>query len=175
SDVGGYTSLMNMRRSKEVYLRWCEMNAFCPLMRGHEGLNPDINVQFDHDEDTLRIGALYSRIHLALKPYLKEAVAFNTKCGVGVVRPMFFYYDEREAYTNGYEYLLGRDILVAPVLRPRATTRRVFLPQDEWVDIWTGETLYGGHHEVPAPLDRIPVFVRKSNPDLLHVLEQALK
>lgn len=133
SDIGGYTTFSNLRRSEELYLRWCEMNAFSPLMRGHEGLNPD----------------------------LKNAVAYNSEKGVGVVRPLFFYYEEEAAYQECYEYLLGRDMLVAPVVRPGETKRKVYLPQDKWVHLWSGKAYDGGTYTVDAPIGEIPVFVRK--------------
>ena len=173
SDIGGYTSIMNLRRNMDVYKRWFEMNAFSPLMRGHEGLNPDINVQFDANDDILEFASKMSRIHAALKPYLKEAVAKNAKEGVGVVRPLFFYYDEKEAYNNGYEYLLGRDILVAPVMRPKATKRKVYLPDDEWIHLWSQQEYKGGTYVIDAPYGQIPVFVRKNAKS--NVLEQLLK
>ena len=53
SDVGGYTTIMHMRRSKELLLRWEEMNVFSPLFRTHEGNQPVNNVQFDDDEELL--------------------------------------------------------------------------------------------------------------------------
>ena len=173
SDIGGYTSIMNLRRDMDVYKRWFEMNAFSPLMRGHEGLNPDINVQFDANDDILDFASKMSRIHVALKPYLKEAVEKNAKEGVGVVRPLFFYYDEKEAYNNGYEYLLGRDILVAPVMRPKATKRKVYLPEDEWIHLWSQQEYKGGTYVIDAPYGQIPVFIRKNANS--NVLEQLLK
>ena len=142
-------------------MRWSEMNAFSPLMRGHEGLNPDINVQFDTSARILAHDAKMVRIHTALTPYLKKLVRENAATGVGVVRPLFFYYDEAPAYREAYEYLLGRDLLVAPVIKPGATTRTVYLPQDEWIHLETGKHYTGGTVEVPAPLGAIPVFVRK--------------
>ncbi|WP_207205421.1 TIM-barrel domain-containing protein [Microbacterium protaetiae] len=53
------------------------------------------------------------------------------------------------------------DILVAPVLEEGATAREVYLPEGEWADAWTGESVVGGQAvTVAAPLERIPVFVR---------------
>lgn len=161
SDIGGYTTFSNLRRSEELYLRWCEMNAFSPLMRGHEGLNPDLNVQFDGTKQTMQHSVRMGRIHKALKPYLKNAVAYNSEKGVGVVRPLFFYYEEEAAYQECYEYLLGRDMLVAPVVRPGETKRKVYLPQDKWIHLWSGKAYDGGTYTVDAPIGEIPVFVRK--------------
>ena len=84
-------------------MRWCEMNAFSVLMRGHEGLNPDLNAQFDASETVLKHGAKMSAIHKKLAPYIKDTVKYNSEHGVGAVRPLFFYYDETEAYLEEYE------------------------------------------------------------------------
>ncbi len=175
SDIGGYTSVYNMRRDMEVYKRWFEMNAFSPLMRGHEGLNPDINVQFDHDEDILEFSSKMSRIHTCLKPYLKELDAYNANTGVGMVRPLFFYYNEEKAFNTSDEYLLGRDILVCPVTRPKKTKWEVYLPEDEWIHIWSKKEYKGGKYVVDAPLGQIPVFVRKNaKMDIMKLLEEEL-
>ena len=59
------------------------------------------------------------------------------------------------------QYRLGRDLLVAPVTQEGATTRRLYLPRRHWRDLWTDAVVEGRQWiEVPAPLDRIPVFVR---------------
>ncbi len=163
SDIGGYTTFFNLKRSEELFMRWMEMNTFSPVLRGHEGLNPDLNAQFDASEQVLVHGAKYSQIHKKLKPYLSQASQYNTETGVGMVRPLFFYYDEELAYTEAYEYLLGRDILVCPVLRPGAKDRQVYLPEDEWIHLWTGKEYQGGTVTVPAELGEIPVFIRKES------------
>jgi alpha-glucosidase len=171
SDIGGYTSFLNLKRSEELYMRWCEMNTFSPLMRGHEGLNPDLNSQFDASEDVLNHSAKMVQIHTQLKEYIEQAVEYNSKTGVGVIRPLFFYYNEDEAYNECYEYLLGRDILVAPVLKQNATTSSVYLPNDNWVHLWSKKEYNGGVYNIDAPLGEIPVFIRKTAcKEALHIL-----
>lgn len=161
SDVGGYTSFFNLKRSEELYMRWCEMNAFTPVLRGHEGLNPDLNAQHDASEDVLNHNAKMAKLHKALKPYIKAAVKENSENGLAAIRPLFFHYDEKDAYTEAHEFLLGRDVLVAPVLKQGAVSREVYLPSDEWVHIWSGKEYKGGKVTVAAPLGEPPVFVRK--------------
>ena len=154
-----------MRRSEELYMRWCEMNAFSPLLRSHEGNNPDLNAQFDASETVLTHQTHMARIHRLLKPYLQSAVKYNAETGVGVVRPLFFYYDEDRAYRECTEYLLGRDILVAPVLKKGAVKRQVYLPDDRWIELATGRPFGGGVYNVDAPLGHIPVFYRRDAAD----------
>ncbi|MBR6314437.1 MAG: alpha-glucosidase [Clostridia bacterium] len=174
SDIGGYTTFYNLKRSEELFMRWCEMNAFSPLLRGHEGLNPDLNAQFDASETVLRHGKYMSENHAKLKDYLMAAERYNSETGVGVVRPLFFYYDEPRAYSELHEYLLGRDILVAPVLKQGAITREVYLPEDKWIHAPTGRAFGGGVHAVEAPVGQIPVFYRADADDSVKAMMQSL-
>lgn len=173
SDVGGYTTIMHMRRSKELLLRWEEMNVFSPLFRTHEGNQPVNNVQFDDDEELLAQLAKCGRMHVALKDYLKGLVDEEISDGTPVMRPLFYHYDEAEAYTEKTEYLLGRDLLVAPVYEEGAKSRTIYLPSDGWVNIFDGREYAGGHMIVEAPIGKPPVFVRKDSKDYEALMQVA--
>lgn len=173
SDVGGYTTIMHMRRSKELLLRWEEMNVFSPLFRTHEGNQPVNNVQFDDDEELLAQLAKCGRMHVALKDYLKGLVAEEISDGTPVMRPLFYHYDEAEAYTEKTEYLLGRDLLVAPVYEEGAKSRTIYLPSDGWVNIFDGKEYAGGHMIMEAPIGKPPVFVRKDSKDYEALMQVA--
>ena len=170
SDVGGYTTIMHMRRTKELLMRWEEMNAFSPLFRSHEGNQPVNDVQFDDDDELLKHLAFTSGIHEKLKDYLKECVKENAEKAMPVMRPLFYHYDEESCYTEKTEYLLGRDILVAPVIKEKAVSRKVFLPDDEWIHLFTGERYTGGTYDIEAPMGRPPVFVRKESSYIKDIL-----
>ena len=161
SDIGGYTTFPPMVRDEELLLRWAEMNTFSPLMRSHEGNQPARNVQFDASPKMLDQLGEYGRTHVDLKEYIKDAVQQASTHGTPVMRPLFYHYDEPKAYTVSDEYLLGRDILVAPVIKKGSKKRKVWLPDDEWVHFYTGKTYRGGSHTVDAPVGIPPVFVRK--------------
>jgi alpha-glucosidase len=163
SDIGGYTTIMDMTRSKELLMRWAEMNAFTPLMRSHEGNQPARNVQFDWDDELLDHIAKVTGWHVALKEYLKDAVAECANHGTPVIRPLFYHYDEEKAYTESEEYLLGRDILVAPVIKEGVTERTVYLPKDEWIHLFSGKEFKGGTITVESPVGEPPVFIRKES------------
>lgn len=173
SDVGGYSTFAHIRREPEQLMRWAEMSVFSPLFRSHEGNRPGDNTQFDSTPEVLRHYARMSRLHAALAPYLKEADRLNSEKGLPVMRPLFFYYDEPMAFTEMYEYLLGRDILVAPVLEKGHTAKTVYLPGDSWVHLWSGKTYGGGEHTVEAPLGSPPVFCRAGSAYLEEFLKLA--
>ena len=162
-DAGGYTTIMHMRRTKELLMRWEEMNAFSPLFRTHEGNQPGNNVQFDSDEELLKHTAMCTRIHARLGFYIKELVDEAAEKGTPVIRPVFYHYDESWAYSEMTEYLLGRDILVAPVLEAGTDKRTVTLPDDTWVHLYTGKEYKKGIYTVDAPVGKPCVFVRKSS------------
>ena len=163
SDAGGYTTIMHMRRSKELLMRWEEMNAFSPLFRTHEGNQPANNVQFDNDAELLAHLAKCTAIHVSLKKYIKDCVAEAVQKGIPVMRPLFYYYDEEKLYQEKGEYLLGRDILVAPVLQEGVSERTCLLPSERWVHLFTGKEYGGGKVTVQAPIGQPPVFIRRNS------------
>ena len=164
SDTGGYTSLFEVIRTKEVFMRWAELSAFTPVMRTHEGNRPDESWQFNSDEETLQHFAKMSKIYVALKPYMQAVVKENAETGIPCMRmPYIHYQQDKELIGLKYEYLLGRDLYVAPVYEEGATTRKLYLPDDQWVHLWSGQQYGQGVHEVEAPLGQTPVFYRKDS------------
>lgn len=164
SDIGGYTTVHGLKRPKELFQRWAEMAAFTPIMRSHEGNRPDDNHQFDSDAETLAHLAKMTKIFKHLKPYIKAAVAENAKVGMPVQRPLFMHYDDDpETYEIKFQYLFGRDLMVAPVYNEGQTIQKLYLPADEWVHVWTGKTFTGGWIEIDTPIGKPAVFYRKAS------------
>lgn len=164
SDIGGYTSLHGNKRNRELLLRWTEMAAFTPVMRTHEGNRPDDNYQYDGDIGAMKFFARMTDIYASLKPYMKTLVEENSKFGIPVQRPIFFHYEkDLKSYDIKYQYLLGEDLLVAPVHQEHMDKWAVYLPEDNWVHLWTGEEYKGGDIEVSSKLGYPPVFYRKNS------------
>ena len=81
-----------------------------------------------------------------------------------LIRPLFLHHeDDLRCYTEQFEYLLGEDVLVAPVWQAAQETRTVYLPEGEWIHLWTGREYGRGEHTVPAPLGFPPVFWKKGS------------
>ncbi|UOQ45509.1 alpha-glucosidase [Halobacillus salinarum] len=164
SDIGGYTSLHGNKRTKELLLRWLELAAFTPVMRSHEGNRPQDSFQYDGDEETLAGFARMSHVHAALAPYLKELVRVNAAEGIPVQRPLFMEYEQDDqTYDIQYQYMLGSDMLAAPVYEEGASLWKVYLPEDDWIHLWSGTSFTGGTVEVDAPIGEPPVFYRKES------------
>jgi alpha-glucosidase len=164
SDIGGFTSVLWARRSKELLLRWAEQAAFSAVMRSHESNRPGSQWQFHSDEETLRLLARATEVFARLKPYRLQALEEYQSTGLPLMRhPCLHYEGDRTVHRLSYQYLLGRDLLVAPVLRPRSRSWRVYLPEDSWVHLWSGRPFAAGWHRLPAPPGRPPVFYRAAS------------
>ena len=145
-------------------MRWLEFACFTPVMRSHEGNRPATNVQLYDTPELLAFTARMTKLHDALLPYLRQTAQQNEASGLPVMRPLFFAQDCPRAWrTELYSYLLGDDVLVAPVVEPGADTRALWLPEGEWTHLWTGKTYAGGDATVSAPLGQPPVFYRKGS------------
>ncbi len=165
SDIGGYTSLHGNKRSKELLLRWVEMAAFTPVMRTHEGNRPDDCFQYDGDDETLEHFVKMTNVYVSLAPYMKALVKQNAEEGIPVQRPLFMEYEEdSRSYDIQYQYMLGADLLVAPVYEEGRSSWNVYLPKDKWVHFWSGKEYHGGDIEVDASIGQPPVFYKKQSP-----------
>ena len=161
SDIGGYTSLFGNVRSAELLKRWAEMAAFTSVMRTHEGNRPGENLQIDQDADVLAHFARMTRIHAALAPYLGALADEAAATGLPLQRPLFLHHeDDPRAYTVWDAFLLGPDLLVAPVWRAGETRWTTYLPAGaDWVHLWSGKRFTGGTDAaVEAPFGQPPVF-----------------
>jgi alpha-D-xyloside xylohydrolase len=161
ADTGGYK---HSPPDKELFTRWFEQTAFSTVMQIGTSSNTvawekDGGPGFD--DEMLDWYRLYTRLHLRLFPYLWTYAKNQEKDGRPIARPLGLAYPELGIHPNDV-YLLGDNLLVAPVTTRGATSREVPFPPGKWVDYWTGETHAGGSSEsVAAPLGRIPVFVRE--------------
>jgi alpha-glucosidase (family GH31 glycosyl hydrolase) len=107
----------------------------------------------------------FLRLRNRLVPYLYALAREAHDEGLPMARAMWLAYPDAEpAATFDRQYLLGDDLLVAPIATPGpVATKEVWFPpgEDAWVDIFTGERYEAGQvATVEAPLDRMPVFAR---------------
>lgn len=162
SDCGGYTSLLGNVRTAELMERWCELGAFAPVMRSHEGNRPDDNLQYDSTPELLACFARWSRVHAHLAPYVRTLCDEAVAAGLPAQRPLFLHYpDDPALYTVQDQFLYGADLLVAPVIEEGAVSRPVIIPGEaEWVHAFTGQTYAPGTHTVDAPIGLPPIFYR---------------
>ncbi len=147
---------------QELYVRWFQYGVFCPILRTHGHRTNDTNELFSYGQQTPTLIA-YDQLRYRLLPYIYSLAWRVTRDGYTMQRglPMDWPADPR-VRDIGDQFMFGPAFLVAPVTEPGATKRRVYLPQaPAWYDFWSGANIPAGSAvEAPAPLDRIPVYVR---------------
>lgn len=159
-DIAGYTSLFAKPSDRELFYRWTQLGAFSPVMRTHHGTSGGEGWNFAKDERTLAMFARHAREHVRLFPYLYGLAKQATRTGMPLMRPMWIHHPQMGPEIAD-QYLLGRDLLVAPVVTRGARRRTVKLPAGAWYDYWNGDALRGPKTiSAAAPLDRIPVYAR---------------
>ena len=147
-------------------MRWTDLAAFTVVFRTHEGNRPEVNHQIYSDEQTLRHFARLAEVYAAWKPYRLELVREAAGTGLPVVRHPFIHYpDDPEVYGLEYQFMVGSDFMVAPILDPGERTVDVYLPAGRWVHVWSGReygsTEEGVYETVPAPFGEPAVFYRE--------------
>ncbi|GLZ44249.1 alpha-xylosidase [Actinomycetospora sp. NBRC 106375] len=159
-DIGGFLTGSG-EHDRELWARWVEVGALSPVMRDMLGAQHD-PVGVLTDAGTLSLFGAYARLHAGLGPYLGDLAVEAHRTGLPLLRPLWLVDpDDPTAWVADDQYLLGRDLLVAPVLRRGVTEQAVYLPAGRWRSYWTGE-VFGGRRwvHVAAPVERIPLFVR---------------
>lgn len=145
----------------DMYVRWVQFGTFQPILRLHSNHGDRLPWQYSPVAEA--IAKRFLRLRGRLVPYLYTLARAAHDTGLPMVRaPYLAFPDHDAAYEYTRQYLLGADLLVAPIASPGPTaTKDVWVPPGEWVDFFTGERYEGpGVHAVEAPLDRIPVFAR---------------
>ena len=164
TDIGGYHPLNYAQTIppgyQELYERWFEYGAFCPVFRTHG--HRDHNELWVYDQVFPALVAV-DRLRYRLLPYMYSLAWKVTSDDYTIQRPLVMdFRGDPATFEIGDQFMFGPDFLVSPVLTEHATSRSVYLPAGaEWYDFWSGERTTGGSSiTVPAPLDRIPLDVR---------------
>jgi alpha-D-xyloside xylohydrolase len=176
-DMGGFFGIPTLTDppSAELYVRWSQMGLLFSHARAHGHTAP--REPWAYGEPALTIFRKYAQLRYRLLPYL-YAAARHAPAGVPLARPLV--YDHPSDPTTWHiddEYLLGPNLLVAPMFVPRGR-RHVYLPAGGWYDFWTDQR-FGGARWITyeAELETLPLFVRAGatlpmGPDLQYTDER---
>jgi alpha-glucosidase (family GH31 glycosyl hydrolase) len=173
-DIGGFSGELP---TSELYLRGAAMATFCPIMQFHSEFNhhqvpsndrsPWNIAKQNKDPEVLSVFRELLAIRHRLTNYLAHEGEMAIASGRPLMAGLFFDYPEdSHIWKTPYQYMLGRYLLIAPVIEPGLMSTTIYLPSGEWIDFWSKEK-YTGNREivVSTPLNRIPVFIRGDAPD----------
>jgi alpha-glucosidase len=161
ADVGGFAGDCNA----ELFVRWVQYAALTPFCRNHTQRGTVDQYPWTWGEVVERLVAGAIRMRYRLMPYLYTAFVHAVETGAPVQRPLVFEYQYDAAVADiDDQFLVGSDLLVAPVYRPGTTARQVYLPTGtwyEWFELSEGTRLGGpGFVVAPTPMKAIPVYAR---------------
>lgn len=158
--------------SPETYTRDLQWKAFTPVLMGMSGwAAAERKHPWWFGEPYRSINRRYLKLKLRLTPYMYTLMREAEQSGAPLVRGLMWdNATDPAAYTEAYkyQYLLGRDLLVAPVYRSQAVSagwrKAIHLPQGQWFDYWDGRQATAGAGgrdiDLQVTLDKLPVFVR---------------
>ncbi|HEY6215855.1 MAG TPA: glycoside hydrolase family 31 protein [Pyrinomonadaceae bacterium] len=158
SDVGGFIG----RGNGELLVRSYQVSFLAPFCRNHKVID-------GYDQEPWRFGKYYEdiirkylKLRYTLLPFLYTTLEEAHRSGVPLFRPLLLnYQNDPSTYNLDDQFMVGEDLLVAPILKPDVTKRLVYLPAGTWYDYWTNKKYTGGTMiSVDAPLDTVPMFVR---------------
>jgi alpha-glucosidase len=158
SDIGGFAGAP----SAELYTRWLQTGVFYPFMRTHTTLGTPDQEPWSYGTVHEAINRRAIELRYQMLPHIYNVMQESSASGLPAMRPMFLEFPEDTAtWSMDEQFMFGRDLLIAPVLREGERQRDVYLPKGEWFDFWTGRRHDGGKPvAVPVTMESTPVFVR---------------
>lgn len=181
SDIGGFHSgRTDTDYFRELMVRWFQFSVFSPILRMHGDRQPHYpkigdkgggirtsgspNEIYSFGEEVEGILKDYIKIRSDLKGYIAELFTQASEKGIPLIRPMFLEYPQIDlCYEESSQYFFGGDVLVCPVVHYRQRELEVFIPDNNWVDVYRENQMKEGKTVVECPLDIIPVFVNKNS------------
>jgi len=164
TDIGGYwppyEGAIQEPAYQELYARWFEFGTFCPIFRSH-GHRPQNEIWSYSRVEPILIQ--YDKLRYRLMPYIYSLAWKVSDQDYTIQRPLVMdWRSDQKTWNIGDQFMFGPALLVNPVLRANATSRRIYLPAAAaWYDFWTGESVRGSQEiEAEAPLERLPLYVR---------------
>ncbi len=158
ADIGGFAGYSDA----ELFLRWMQLGTLTPFCRNHSEIGNVDQYAWSWGEPVLDLVRAAVELRYRLMPYLYAGFVRAGETGAPVQRPLVFdhQYDGTVRDLDD-QFLLGPDLLVAPVTAAGMTSRQVYLPSGDWFDWHTDEQHRGGTFVVaPTPMDRIPLYAR---------------
>ncbi|CZR55090.1 probable alpha-glucosidase 2 [Phialocephala subalpina] len=165
---------------RELFVRWFQWGAFCPVMRLHgdrEPKQPQVgttggatclsgapNEVWSYGEEVYGICKKYMTIREEMRDYTRELMKAAHEKGTPVMRTLFYSFPEdKRCWEVEDQYMYGDKYVCCPILEAGLKKRVVYLPKGaKWKQFDDSEVHEGGSTiEVDCPLDSMPVFVKQ--------------
>ena len=161
TDVGGFFGAP----TPDLYTRWMQLGAFTPFFRQHSIIDQKDKEPWAFGEQVEAWVKNIITLRYKMLPFFYTEFYNSSKTGLPVMRPMFldFQNDEKCYYTDAqYQFMIGKNLLVAPVVSENEKFKKLYLPEGKWLDWWNSKVYEGNQWIiVEAPMDQIPLFIRE--------------
>lgn len=170
-DIGGFQN----NASPELFARWMEWGVFQPFARTHSAAGTADHEPWAHGPLAERVAKRLLELRYQLLPYLYTQFVEACETGLPVNRPLALEYPQDATVASlGDQFLLGPDVMVAPILQTGGTHRQVYLPAGEWIHFWTERRLEGGRWIMAeSPLGQPPLYIRAGAIIPMHPIRQS--
>jgi alpha-D-xyloside xylohydrolase len=136
-DIGGFEGTPD----PALFKRWLAFGLLSSHSRLHG--SGSYRVPWEFDAEAVDVARAFTRLKCRLMPYLYGAAAEARDRGVPVMRAMLLEFpDDPTCHHLDTQYMLGGDLLVAPVLDPGGEVE-YYVPEGEWTHLLTGEAVRG--------------------------------
>jgi alpha-D-xyloside xylohydrolase len=175
-DIGGFAGPLP---SEDLYLKSTQFACFCPVMQWHS--EPDggqfkellKGAEGNNERSPWNMASVYDspelldeirkwhHLRMKLLPYIYREAQKAVEQGIPMMKPLFMVHPTDEnAYTWEDEYYFGDALLVAPLLEENAKSRKLYLPEGEWVGFFS-KCIYEGGRVVDSTKEDYPVFIKR--------------
>ena len=163
-DIGGH---MLGYKDDELYVRFIQFGVFSPINRIHSSDNPMLVKDPAYFPGGAGLIARdFLQLRQAMLPFLYTASRKTSRDGLALIEPMYYGWpEEEEAYHCPGQYLFGQQMIAAPITEktePSGTTvKEVWLPDGQWVDLFSGNQYHGGRHQMVRGLEAFPLLLKE--------------
>jgi len=160
TDIGGYFASSATAPSSDLFLRWAAWSALTPYFRVHNNGLFGTRMPWDFGASTLSAYESLAALHNRALPLIEHLWSTADRTGMPIERPLWLAYpSDPRAATQNQEWMLGPDVLVAPVVTPSTSGRSVYLPAGCWQQAESGPRLRGGRNIwASSPVGTLPWF-----------------
>jgi alpha-D-xyloside xylohydrolase len=162
-DIGGYEDSNAFVPADDLFMRWTQFGALSPIMQMHRKVQRGLQYPWSYGTAALENYRASARLHISLFPYLYSYATVAAETGVPLIRPLVLMnQSDPNTYWLEHTYLLGNELLVAPIFVGGSTQRYVYLPRGGWYDYWTNRRFVGGRSVTwSGARSQLPLFVRE--------------
>ncbi|MBF0547708.1 MAG: glycoside hydrolase family 31 protein [Candidatus Riflebacteria bacterium] len=161
SDVPGFAGIP----TPELFVRWFQFGVFSPFFRAHSEINLPDKEPYAYGDSTERLVREAIKLRYKLLPFLYTEFYNCSQTGIPIMRPMFVEFPDVPEFhevVGQKQFMIGENLLVAPVLSANDRFKKLFLPKGRWLEMDTKKVYEGPQWLIiDAPLEKIPLFIKE--------------